>query len=346
MTPENQEITKKEKKWLLPVIIVAALVLIAVIICAVLAMNGKFGGGKNKPQFDDKFVEEPSYDTTTLAYSELLEIAAKALEEGDYDTAIENYEKVLEMDDTVVEAYLGLIEAYIRKGDFEKALEIAKKGYQKTGDPRIKEKMDMLEGGNIADSRGLVYKQTTYDANHQIMYSLTYEYDADSVRTAVTSYDANGVETGHVDLVSDSPNIKIDYGITSGVGTVLKHVLEIDGSGRTIKRTDYDENGVIINYSLYEYDGGKTIQTQYDGMDDEIECQYISYDEGNAHIWEGYKYDYQTASLKMYRRAVSEGGRTDYYDGEGNLDYYSVHEENGWVDYNPDGSVKQYSVEE
>ena len=67
MTPEDQEITKKEKKPILPIILAAALILIAIIIFGVLAMTGKLGGSKNKPQFDDKFVEEPSYDTTTLA---------------------------------------------------------------------------------------------------------------------------------------------------------------------------------------------------------------------------------------------------------------------------------------
>ena len=344
-TPSETQITKQPRKYLLPILLGASLVLIAGVVFAVLGISGKLGGSRNKPEFEDKFLEEPSYDTSTLAYSELLEIAAKALEDGDYDAAIENYEKVLEMDDTVVDAYLGLIEAYIRMGDFEKALEIAKKGYAKTNDPSIKEKIDMIENGNIQDARGLVYKETTYDGNGQIMYYHTYTYDKNSHRATVTSFDASGVETGHVDFVSDSSNIEILYATNGDTGVVSKMVVEKDSQGKSVKRTNYDEQGEVMDYLLYEYEGDKTIETEY-SLDGQVHHRYINYPEGDAQVWELYHYNSWDDSFTMYRREISTVNRNEFYDGEGNLDYYSVYEENGWVDYNPDGSVRQYSVEE
>ncbi len=49
-------------------------------------------------------------------------------------------------------AYLGLVEVYIRTGDFDTALEYARKGCEMTGDERLKEKIAMIVSGNITAS--------------------------------------------------------------------------------------------------------------------------------------------------------------------------------------------------
>ena len=117
-------------------------------------------------------------------------------------------------------------------------------------------------------------------------------------------------------------------------------VVEKDSQGKSVKRTNYDEQGEVMDYLLYEYEGDKTIETEY-SLDGQVHHRYINYPEGDAQIWELYHYNSWDDSFTMYRREISTVNRNEFYDGEGNLDYYSVYEENGWVDYNPDGSGGQ-----
>ena len=346
-------VSKKKKGPVIAVIAtVAFLVVLVGAILAVLFATGKLGnGGKNKQNMSDKFLTDTDYDTTTLAYEELLQIAEKALNDGDYDKAIENYEKALEANDMSVDAYLGLVEAYIRKGDFEKALEIAKKGYEKTGDQRLQEKIDMLEEGNVVDSRGLTYKRTTYDGDHNIKFWHVFTYDADGRETSITSFDPNGNQTGYVNEVSDDPKIEIRYAYYTETGDVFKIVGELDDVGRTIKQTEYDNDGSVKNYSLYEYEGDKSIETGY-SADGEIFHRYISYMEGEKHIGEYYSYDSYSGEFALIYKQVSEGDKTSVYDGAGNLESYSIREydENGncigETEYNPDGTVRTYTTYE
>ncbi len=348
---ETVETTVSKKKNNLLIIIGATVFVIVAIVFAIIAIlfaTGKLGSGKrDNPNFDDKYLEDPSYDTTTLGMTELLDIAAKALDEGDYAKAIENYEKALEIDEMSVDAYLGLVEAYIRSGDFEKALEIAKKGYEKTGDQRLQEKINMIEEGNIVDERGLVYKRTTYDGEHKIMFWHTFTYDADGNETSVTSYDANGNQTGHVDEMRND-QMEVTFYYLGGTGEVGKYVTEFDGNGNIIKTTAYEADGQVMDYGIYEYDGDKTIETRY-RADDVIYGRYIRYNEGEKHITEFYSYDTITGGYRYDGKQVDEGDKRSMYDGNNNLLEYSisVYDEDGnylyETTYNPDGTVKEYT---
>ncbi len=359
--PETEETTKPEgdvvsKKKNGPLIAVIATVVFVIVltgtVLAVLFATGKIGNGKNKQNMSDKYLTDPSYDTTTLSYEELLQIAEKALDDGDYDKAVENYEKALELDDMSVEAYLGLIEVYIRKNDFDKALEYAKKGFEKTGDERLKEKIDMIESGNIVDSRGLICKKTMYDADNHILYWQEFTYDENGLEKSVTSYDANGNQTGHVDCDHSNPLLEVSYCTYSDSGKVFKSVTEYDESKRLIKTTYY--GGETENdgwYVLYEYEGEKNIQTQY-SMDGTIEVRYVDYQDGDKHVTEYYHYDPGMDQFVMNSKQVAEGDRTYCYDGDGNMEYYYEEQRNsegvitGYAEYNPDGSLIRYEVYE
>ena len=356
MSEEIKDVeTVTKKKNTVPIIIGATagcIILIAFAIIAVLFATGKIGNGKKgNLDFDDKNLTDPSYETTTLGYTELIEIAEKALEEGDYAKAVENYEKALEIDDISAEAYLGLVEAYIRSGDFEKALETARKGFEKSGDPRLQEKIDMLEEGNVVDSRGLIYKKTTYDGNHNIKFWHVFTYDADGKETSITSFDPNGNQTGYVNEVSDDPKIDIRYAYYTETGEVFKMVAELDDEGRTIKQTEYDSDGSVMSYSLYEYEGERSIETGYNA-DGQITHKFISYSEGEKYICEYYYYDSYSGEFQLGYKQVDEGDKTSMYDGSGNLESYTIreHDENGnyigETVYNPDGTVKTYTVYE
>lgn len=350
----EETVTKKKKGPLIAIIAtVAFLVILAGTILAVLFATGKLGnGGKKNQNMSDKYLTDPDYDTTTLAYDELLQIAEKALNDGDYDKAIENYEKVLEMDDMCVDAYLGLVEAYIRKGDFDKALEIAKKGYEKTQDQRLKDKIDMIENGNIVDARGLIYKKTMYDANNQIMYWQVFTYDENENVKAVTSYDANGNQTGHVDCDNSNPSRVVSFCTYSETGKVFKSVSEYDSAGRLIKATYYGgETEADGWYMIYDYDGEKNIQTQY-GMDGKVQTRYVDYQDGSKYVTEIYHYEEWHDTFVLDSKQVNDGNFTYYYDANDNMTYYSEtqYDDNGnvigYTEYNPDGSVIRYEVYE
>ena len=353
---ETVETTVSKKKNNLPIIIGATVFVIVAIVFAIIAIlfaTGKLGSGKrDNPNFDDKYLEDPSYDTTTLGMTELLDIAAKALDEGDYAKAIENYEKALEIDEMSVDAYLGLVEAYIRSGDFEKALEIAKKGYEKTGDQRLQEKIDMIESGNIVDSRGLFYKKTMYDAGNQVVYWQVFSYDENGEVASVTSYDANGNQTGHVDCDHSNPLREVNYCTYTDSGKVFMSVTEYDESGRMIKSTYYGgETESDAWYMTYEYEGDKNIETQY-GIDGTVQCRYIHYQEGNKHVTENYHYESYNDTFVLDSKQVDDGNRTYYYDADGSMTYYTEmqYDEDGnvtgYAEYNPDGSLIRYEVYE
>ena len=347
-------VSKKKKGPVIAVIAtVAFLVVLVGAILAVLFATGKLGnGGKNKQNMSDKYLTDTDYDTTTLAYEELLQIVEKALNDGDYDKAIENYEKALEANDMSVDAYLGLVEAYIRKGDFDKALEIAKKGYEKTGDQRLQEKIDMIESGNIVDARGLVYKKTMYDANNQIMYWQEFTYDENGDEKSVTSYDANGNQTGHVDCDHSNPSRVVSFCTYSETGKVFKSVSEYDSSGALIKSTYYGgETEADGWYIIYDHDGEKNIQTQY-GMDGKVQTRYIDYQDGSKYVTEFYHYEEWHDTFVLDSKQVNDGNFTYHYDANGNMTYYSEtqYDDNGnaigYTEYNPDGSVIRYEVYE
>lgn len=76
--------------------------------------------------------------------SSLMSTAQKYLVENQYEQAIAEFNKVIEIEPKNVDAYLGLAEAYVGIGDTGKAVEILEKGYEITGDERLKEMLDRL----------------------------------------------------------------------------------------------------------------------------------------------------------------------------------------------------------
>ncbi len=108
-------------------IIIAAVLVIALIIAVLVFMFSQ--GGKK-------------------SLEEYLDLGSKYLQEQDYDNAIAAFTEALKIDDMSVDAYLGLADAYVGKGDVDKAIEILETGYEKTGDERIQARLDEL-GDNI-----------------------------------------------------------------------------------------------------------------------------------------------------------------------------------------------------
>ena len=101
---------------------------------------------------------------------EQLDLGAKYLEEMDYDQALAAFNTVLEAESENADAYLGIVEIYIRTNKFETGLEYAREGFEVTGDERLKEKIDMIESGDIFASNGWRMKMTGYDGDENLVF--------------------------------------------------------------------------------------------------------------------------------------------------------------------------------
>ena len=80
-----------------------------------------------------------------ISLQDKLDLGHKYLVELSYDKAVLEFTDAIEIDPMNADSYLGLADAYIGQGDTDKAVEVLEKGFDKTGDDRIKEKLDELK---------------------------------------------------------------------------------------------------------------------------------------------------------------------------------------------------------
>lgn len=82
-----------------------------------------------------------------------LEQGNQYINDSDFESAIPEYLAVVNIDDTNVEAYMKIAEAYHNLEDFEKEKKILKVGYNKTEDIEIKEYLDkILEAERVQEA--------------------------------------------------------------------------------------------------------------------------------------------------------------------------------------------------
>ena len=223
-----------------------------------------------------------------------IELGNKYLTEMDYEQAIVAFEQVIEIDPMNADAYIGLTDAYICLNEFDKAYETAKQGYEKTGDERLNEKMQMIESGNIVDFEGRTHKMTCYGADGSIEseYFYTYGHNEYGLITHVkelfyeegdiweeyweTEFDENGIEistqynqNGNMTFKrtndgksEENKRITSEYTYEPETGELISQrlvVWEYGQNNREEKCTDYEVDiktgeELIKKYSLYEYD--------------------------------------------------------------------------------------------
>ena len=304
---------------------------------------------KNRSEVPDSAAEEPRTE---------LDEANEYLDAQDYDTALQMYLAMLDEDPMNVEAYLGIVEVYLRMGEYDKALEYAQKGYDLTGDERLLEKINMINSGNISDSRGRALKMT-WTEDGEVKWWHEYTYDANGRDKSITVYDSNGnqVDYGEYEYDNDGNCIVNVGGYRCDDGTLIKYLYYYDENGRIIRNengpnsdfwieevTEYLYHGnepeeYRRNITRYDESGNET-QRQYELIsDDKKEVYYIESDGSEwlsvTHEWE---YD-DNGNVLRYTY-------TDY-DQEGNMTYQDVtvyeYDEDGNmtrdVTYDMDGNV-------
>lgn len=318
-----------------------------------LSACGNHADSQNKPdtptwqeQYDlgVRYLSEGNYEEAIIAFTAAIEINPKQVPayvgrgdayvlsgetEENLTAAKSDYEKAIELDETCADAYLGLADVYIRQGDYDKALKILKQGLEKIGENQeIPEKIKEIDAGNITDSSGNVRRMTSYDAAGMVLFWHDYAYNTQGQRDSVTSFDATGNQTGHVNLTYNEAGETLTtywYRSTGEVGQM---------------ENIYDNSGNLITIVLYNSDGtlGSTRTYTYNSVGQQIRCDWAYPDGGNR--YDLYEYDSQGRETKCSN-----------YAEDGSLDSYTitVYNENdqraGYQWYSGSGELQWYVVD-
>lgn len=89
----------------------------------------------------------------SLRLNKQLKLGQKYINEENWEEAVIPFTEAIKIDPKNVEAYLKLVEAYIRLENFEQAMEVTQVGYSETKDVRLKELVESIEE-NIANTIG------------------------------------------------------------------------------------------------------------------------------------------------------------------------------------------------
>ena len=280
------------------------------------------------------------YNSSDNSISEQLDLGQKYLEEQDYEQAVIAFNTVIEIDDKCVEAYIGLAETYIRMGEYDKALETASKGYELTGDESLSEYIDMLESGNVSRSDGKIMKRTAYDGNGAVLYYHEFTYDKQGRQASITHYNSEHVFVSTIDLLYDeNDNELVSYHYMSTDGNLVKEECTYEngllvsekwgGEFSGCRLYEYDEKGRIIK-EILKYEKDKQMDSyilyQYDKNDNKIRLE--RYTNVNELLY--YQtWDYQNDEINKYSQ----------YDGNGNLVWYEIYEDDGRYKYDANGTL-------
>lgn len=280
---------------------------------------------------------------------EQLDLGTRYLEEMNYEEAVVAFNAALKIEPKSVDAYLGIVEVYIRTNEFDLALETAKEGYEVTGDERLKEKIDMIESGGIFASNGWMMKSSHYDGAGNLIFWHEYTYNLKGQLASVANYNAQGVQQQYLELTYDEQGRSlVTYsGYSVEDGTLYKKSLEY--SGDNCRETYYNESGEANGYADVEADSdGKPLKCTSYNVDGRLSgIDVYEYNElGDPIKWEHYD-----ADNRLYRYEIftydGDGNclQLQYYDADGTLLCYSewTYDDEGnctgYRDYDGDGNL-------
>lgn len=211
-----------------------------------------------KPAKKDKILEQ-------------MDLGDKYLDQLEYDKALASYQAVLKIDPNYVEAYLGIIDVYMQQEKFDEALKYANEGYELTGDSRLEEKVQFLEG-IIAD---LVAQQNAAVSENEMQedieeapeeteqiqtvarteredydgYYIINEYDSLDRLVNSTEYYSDG-STYVIEILYQGNTVYYNY------NNYASDLLELDEKSRIIKQTfTFNDGRVVWNDRVYNNEG-------------------------------------------------------------------------------------------
>ena len=166
-------------------------------LCILLTACGHNAAAEWQKQYDlgVKYLNAGSYQEAVIAFTAAIAIDPRRPEayigRGDAyagmgDTALsaakEDYEAALALEDTLVNAWLGLADVYIRLGEYDRAEEARREGYDVTGDPAL---LPQEAGGGETET----FPRTEETDGYRL------EYDAEGRLILQTQSDQDGFQT-------------------------------------------------------------------------------------------------------------------------------------------------------
>ncbi|MBD5145360.1 MAG: tetratricopeptide repeat protein [Ruminococcus sp.] len=197
--------------------------------------------------------------------SSLMSTAHKYLIENQYEQAIAEFNKVIEIEPMNVDAYLGLAEAYVGIGDTDKAIEVLEKGYEITGDDRLKEMLDRLllpvpEETTVTTTAAETDVTTTVHENKtipneelvQVLMQLIENPNANIEKEKLDAI--YKVSIWGKDFYAVNENIGDKYSISARVSVYDDNHLIKNRYGINYDNTEYEEyeSGIISNLTFLE----------------------------------------------------------------------------------------------
>ena len=265
----------------------------------------------------EKYLLEENYEEAIVAFTAAIELEPRRAgayigrgnayvlsgeTEEHLAQALTDYQYVLELDEANAEAYLGIADVYIRQGDYDAALDILNEGLEKTGEnEEISEKIAEIESGNITDSSGNARRMSSYDPSGTLMWYHEYTYDGDGRKSSVTSHDASGNQTGHVDLSYNDEGLPLVSYIFFEDGAVGKYVFERDDSGNAVKKEAYEADGSLSSYSINQYDTDGNLV-------------YLENYDSNKKLYGIEEYEYNENGQQVKRTIYDRDGAMGWYD--------------------------------
>lgn len=304
-----------------------------------------------------KYLEEEKYEEAIAAFTASIEKEAKQPDSylargGAYilsgenpenlSAALADYEQAVELDEACVQAYLGLADVYIRQREYEKALEILREGFGKTGEEKgIKDKIEEMESGNILDSEGKNRRIAYYVDGNLFGYIELY-YSEEGKTSGVAALDAAGNQTEYKEFVYDEHGNRVEYWYGAdidGAVKLSKETYEYDAEGNCIKTIHYGEDENPDVYYLNEFgENGKLAKRSTYGIEGDFRGYHLyEYDENGNRI----KYSLYDSDEMLTQYILSE------YNENGNLIKESTYDKKGemtqYITYEYDENGKRVS---
>ena len=287
---------------------------------------------------------------SSAKWQEQYDLGQKYLTDGNYEEAILAFTAAIEIDPKRApayvgrgDAYLGLAEVYIARDQFDEAMDILRRGVEKTGDQRLSDRLAELESGNVSDYWGRTLKETRYDGDGALTCWYEYAYNDQGQCIGITSYGPDGSQIQHIDQRYDAQGHMIygcyswgndgrmngatyTYNSAGEWETIVldfgnRLVFAYDAAGRQIRRDDYDKDGTLTMYVTTEYGNGYERDNFYDA-------------DGTLSGYNVHLYNEQGQRVR-YEHHAPDGTLTSYgidvYDDAGN--------QIAWEHYDADGNL-------
>ena len=340
---EQNLITKKKKKWLLPAIVAIFVVVAAISVMAI-------------------------YNLPANRRDRQLALAEKYMSELNYEEAILAYKAAIEIDPKCEDAYLELLDLYIAMEAYDMAEEVIAQAENSLDDEIIlamREKTNTLlasadtETDNKSENTNQENETTTEagiheEENTEVEYTIEW---IDGVRKVL----ANGV-------VDETFSGELDYSpakYTFVNGVLTKCSVTWAEGGSHIEESHYDSSGRCVKYVVYNSDGSINFLYTFDETDsDGNTTKYTRYNaDGNVDHWYICEYEnkllvksteYDAAGSIIFRSeheydANGNMTKSKRYDAAGSIIFRSEHEydANGNItkskSYNADGVINYWN---